>query len=152
MKRLTLFIALSVVILSLTVCRPTEYAPDTHGTFKDGFSIGTIVQNNEQYLLPGSRVLSGAGSGPEPFTQKREEIVFQIDSANLPMFLQSIKADTNEAIINSGAKIDGSGSGGQTDAYFSFDYSENDKYGVINVWGVRGEGTTYYLIALITER
>jgi hypothetical protein len=151
MKRL---IALCLIVLSLSGCGTIgKDNLKAQSVFWESFSIGTIVENNERYLLPGSRQAFGteSGSSEQPFTQKKEEITLQIDPADLTAFHQSIQSDIDEAIVNSGANIIGRGSGGVTGTSFSIDYREEDIYGVINFWGAQGEGTKFFLIVLIYE-
>lgn len=149
MKKSILILALLILSASLFGCG--NEAP-SQSTFKENFTIGTTVEDNAQYLIPGSRELFGAEYGPPvPFTQKQEEIALQIEPTDLPAFLTAIQSGIEESIINSGASIVGHGSGGVTGTSFSIQYRENEIYGVINVWGVRGEGTTFTLIVLITE-
>ena len=45
----------------------------------------------------------------------------------------------------------GHNQGRVTGTLFSISYRENDIYGVVNVWGAHGEGTTYHLLAMVTE-
>jgi len=150
MKR---FFMLCFVILILTGCGSSaKDNPGSQSVLWENFSIGTIVEDNAQYLIPSSRQLVGSESGPpEPFTQKREEMIVQIEPADLPEFVSAIRSDIDEAIVNSGAQIVGRGSGGVTGTSFSTSYRENDIYGVINIWGAPGEGTDYYLFMMITE-
>ncbi len=149
MQKSILVLVLLILSASLSGCGSEV---PSQSTFKENFTIGVIIEDNAQYLIPGSHELHGSEYGPpEPFTQKQEEIVFQIEPADLPVFLTAIRSGIDEAIINSGASIVGRGSGGGTDTSFSIQYRANEAYGVINVWGIRGEGTTYTLIVLITE-
>jgi len=76
--------------------------------------------------------------------------MLQIDQADLPAFLSALRSGIEEAIVDSGASVDGHGQGGLTGTSFSISYRENDIYGVVNVWGV-GEDTDYYILVLITE-
>lgn len=142
--------ALLILSISLFGCR-SETTPQS--TFKETFSIGTIVEDNAQYLIPESRELFGSeyGAVDEPFTQKQEEITLQIDPDNLSAFVAAIQSGIEKSIVDSGANIVGRGSGGVTGTSFSIQYREDQTYGVINVWGVRGEGTNFFLIVLITE-
>ena len=78
-------------------------------------------------------------------------MIVQIEPADLPEFISAIRSDVDEAIVNSGASIVGHGQGGVTGTSFSINYREDGIYGVINVWGAPGDGTTYYLFAMITE-
>ena len=139
-----------ILVFNLVGC---SGVPPAQSSFKENFTIGTIVEDNVQYLIPGSRELFGSeyGASEQPFTQKQEEIVLQIKPADLSAFVAAIQSGIEESIINSGASIVGHGTGGVTGTSFSVQYRENDVYGIINVWGVRGEGTTFTLIVLITE-
>jgi len=150
MKR---FFMLCFVILTLTSCGSSaKDNPGSQSVLWDNFSIGTIVEDNAQYLIPGSRQLVGSESGPpEPFTQKQEEMLIQIEPADLPAFITAVRSGIDEAIIKSGASIDGRAQGGVTGTSFSISYREDNIYGVINIWGAPGEGTDYFILMLITE-
>jgi len=156
MKHVAKSLMLWVLVLILAGCGNTEKDNSkSMSTFSENFSIGTIVEDNSQYLIPGSRSLFGSESGQPmplvPFEQKQEEITLQIDPADLPAFLTAIQFGIDESITNSGATIVGRGSGGVTGTSFSISYREDDLYGVINVWGSQGGGTNYYLLIIITE-
>jgi len=154
MKQFINFVIICLIMVGLTSCiTPMKNDTRTQSVFWESFSIGTIVENNEQYLLPGSRQAFGSesGSSEQPFMQKQEEITLQIDPANLPAFLLDVQSDIEESIINSGASIVGRGSGGVTGTSFSISYHEDNLYGVINIWGAQGDGTNYYLLMIIIE-
>ncbi|HSG42366.1 MAG TPA: hypothetical protein VLA72_04345 [Anaerolineales bacterium] len=154
MKQSVYFIITCLILVGLSSCiPPLKSDSKTQSAFWESFSIGTIVENNEQYLLPGSRQLFGSesGSSEQPFMQKQEEITLQIDPADLPAFLLDVETDIGDAIIESGASIAGRGSGGVTGTSFSISYREENIYGVINIWGSQGKGTDYYLFMIITE-
>ena len=150
MKKTTLAFVMFILTISLFGCGKEVPSQDT---FKEDFTIGVIVEDNAQYLIPGSRELSGSeyGSPDQPFTQKQEEMAIQIEESNLPEFIIAIRSDIEEAIIDSGASIVGRGSGGLTEISFSTQYQADQVFGVIDVWGVRGKGTNFYLIVMITE-
>jgi len=153
MKRFFHFITTCLIMVGLTGCVfPAKNDSAPQSVFWESFSIGTIVEENTQYLSSEPRQLFGSESGPpEPFTQKQEEMIIQINQADLPAFLSALRSGIEEAIIDSGASIVGHGQGGVTGTSFSISYRENDIYGVANVWGAHGEGTTYYLLAMVTE-
>lgn len=154
MKQFFNFITICVVMIGMAGCAtPVKNISASQSMFWESFSIGTIVEENTEYLIPGSRQLFGteSGSPSEPFSQKQEEITLQIDPANLSSFLLDVQSDIEESIVNSGATIVGHSQGGVTGTSFSISYRENDIYGVVNVWGAHGEGTTYYLLAMVTE-
>jgi hypothetical protein len=150
MKKTAIVFILLVLSISLFGCG-SETPPQS--TFKDDFTIGTIVEENSKLLISGPRQLSGSeyGSSEQPFTQKQEEITFQIESTELSDFFTAIQAGIDESITSSGASIVGHGTGGITDTSFSVQYLQDQSYGTIYVWGVRGEGTNYFLIMIITE-
>ena len=154
MKQFINFVITCLVLVSLSGCMTTiKNDTTTPSAFWESFSIGMVVENNEQYLFPGSRQLFGSesGSSEQPFMQKQEEITLQIDPADLSAFLLDVQSDIDEAIIESGASIVGRGSGGVTGTSFSISYREDNLYGVINIWGAQGEGTNYYIFMIITE-
>ena len=153
MKTLFQLSMLCFLVFSLTGCGSSaKDNPRSQSAFKENFSIGTIVEDNAQYLIPGSRQLVGLESGPpEPFTQKQEEMLIHIEPAYLPTFITALRSGIEEAIIDSGASIDGHAQGGVTGTSFSISYRENDIYGVINIWGAPGDGTDYFILMLITE-
>lgn len=126
-------------------------------TFYATFSLGEIVAGQEQFLLPKALSLSGTEAGPTaPPYQKHEEMIVQIDPANKSKFIEAVKADTQQAILDSGARIEGQGgsfqelTGGPID-YISFRYSQGEASGIINLYGVVGEGTNYIITLIITE-
>ncbi len=97
-------------------------------------------------------------SPPDSFFQKHENATIQVESTNVSEFMEAVRSDIEQALTSSGAKIGGGGTdrtgpeGGLADLeHFMFRYSEDEADGVINVWGVRGEGTSFNLIVLITE-
>jgi len=153
MKQIFNFVTFYLLAVSLAGCGiPAKNASASQSVFWKTFSIGTIVEENTQYLVSDSRQLFGSESGPpEPFEQRQEEMTIQIEAIDLPAFLAALQSGIDEAIINSGATIVGRGTGGVTGSSFSISYRENDIYGVVNVWGAHGEGSTYYLLAIVTE-
>ena len=122
-------------------------------SFKGTFTIGTIVEDNKQYLIPEGRQLfsSEYGESNRLFTQKQEEITIQIAAEDAPDFIAAIQSDIEDAVTNSSARIIGNGSGGVTGTSFSIQYLQEQTYGTICVCGILGEGTNFTLIVLITE-
>ena len=85
-------------------------------------------------------------------------MIIQIDPADVPGFMEAVKTGIAQAIIDSGARIEGQGGsfqdpvGGQTSIdYISYRYSQEGTNGIINLYGVPGEGTNYTLIVVLTE-
>jgi hypothetical protein len=154
MKRLPFFLTLLITICSLIGCGNAGRAiPASPSAFAASFSLESIIEANERYLIAKHTLSSGTVSEPPtPFFQKHEEAIVQIDPTNVSAFIEAIRFDILETLTKSGTKIDGLGTGGQAEAeYFSYRYSEGEIDGVINVWGVRGEGTSFTLIVLIIE-
>ena len=177
MKRLMILILFLIVLCGLGGCGRVS----GESAFMAGFSIGPIIEANEQYLIAKHTLSGGAVSEPPvPFFQKHEEAIVQIDPSDIPAFIEAVRSDIELGLTRSGAKICGRGGdhpehieqalasqglkirgrtsdrqgqeGGPTDiAGFSFRYSDGQVDGAINVWGVRGEGTSLILIVLITE-
>jgi hypothetical protein len=151
----------TVIIIITAICLSSclvkrDQIPQTQSTFKEGFSIGPIVETNKGYLLDGPLPLSGMQAGPiEPFIQSQEEMIVQIDPMVATDFMKIIKSDVEESINASGANIVGKGGGVLVDSsdilFFSFSYTQDSFYGVINIWGVRGDADKLLIIAQITE-
>jgi len=153
MKQIRQLVMFCLLAVSLAGCGvPVKKDASSQSVFWDTFSIGKIVEENSHFLIPEARQLFGSEAGPpEPFEQKQEEMMIQIEAANLPAFLAAIQAGIEETIISSSAAIVGRGSGGVTGTSYSISYQENETYGVVTIWGAQGEGTTYYLFAMVTE-
>jgi hypothetical protein len=161
MKRPALLFTVVLTALGLVSCGiVSRQTSRGQSTFKENFSIGPVVEAHKELLLEGPRKLSGTEFGPrEPFTQYQEEMTVQIDPVNINALMEAIKFDIEEAITSGGAEILGQGGGASPGSEnnpdgvtnFSFSYSEDDFYGVIHVWGVRGDCTNFHIIALITE-
>jgi hypothetical protein len=151
MKKLLLISILLVLSVSLLGCG--SESTNQQSTFKSNFSLNTVVESNKEYLLEETRVMNGAEVGTsEPFVQSHEEIIVQIDRANISSFFQAVRLDIAQSLTDNNANILGQEVNGNQDiAFFSYSYGENDLYGTITVWGIRGEGTNFYLITIITE-
>jgi hypothetical protein len=72
--------------------------------------------------------------------------------------MEVLQAGIERSLTDSGAKIVERGSGRQgpgvspTDIIeFNLRYSDGQVDGIVNVWGVRGQGTSLILIAILTE-
>ncbi|UCC61707.1 MAG: hypothetical protein JSV36_12990 [Anaerolineae bacterium] len=176
-KRLVILLCCLVLLPGLGGCE----SAGIESAFLTEFSIGSIIKANEQYLIAPHTVSSGTVSEPPvPFFQKHEEAIVQIDASRIEAFMEAVRSDIEQALTSSGAEIRGRGGDhpeliqqalasqglegrrregarqGQASeaagiAGFSFRYSDGNAEGAINVWGVRGQGTTLFLIVLITE-
>ncbi len=161
MKRIARLLVFVITAFGLVGCgivgRNTssgERLPD-QSKFKENFSIGAIIETHQELLIEGPRALSGMEAGPrEPFVQRQEHMTIQIDHDNITALMNSIQSDVEESLSTSGAIIVGTGgTDAQADpiAYFSYNYREGPFYGVVNVWGIRGEETALIIIVQITE-
>ena len=150
MKKIIFVFSLLVVSISLFGCG--SEAP-TQSRFKTNFSLDSVIEANQEYLLEETRISSGAEVGlREPFIQNHEEMMIQIDPSNVSVFMQAIRLEIGRSLADNDASILGHEINGDKNVgYFSYSYSENDLYGTITLWGVRGEGTNFYLITIITE-
>jgi hypothetical protein len=127
--------------------------------FMVAFSLGSIIEANKQFLSTQEIASGGTVSGPaQPFFQRREEAIVQVESSNIPAFMEAVQSGIERALTDHGFLIVGRGSGRQgpgvspTDLVeFDLRYSDSQVDGIVNVWGVRGQGTGLILIALITE-
>ena len=156
MKRTFRMIMVVFTIFGLVGCRiASRETSKQQSTFKQNFSIGLLVEGHQDLLIKGSRTLSGMEAGPpEPFEQSHEHMTLQVEAKNTPTLMEALRSDIAETINTSGAAIVGSsGSDAQADpiAYFAYDYREGPFYGVISLWGLRGEETTFIIISQITE-
>ena len=158
MKRFVFVLSLFSLLCGISGCASSA-ENQGRSTFYTTFSLGGIVARHEQFLLPEPRDLSSTEAGPAaPPYQKHGEMTVQIDRADVTKFMEVVKRDIRQAILDSGAKITGQGgsfqdpTGGQAIMdYISFRYSQNETSGIINLYGVRGEGTTYIIIVILTE-
>ena len=177
MKRWLVFSFVWAVVCSLSGCGDTG----RESAFMTGFSIGSIIEANEQYLIAPHTVSSGVVSEPPvPFFQMHEEAIVQIDPSHIPAFMEAVRSCVERSLSSSGARIVGRGgehpelieqvlaghgpeirertrdrqaqpSTPVDIAGFSFRYSDGKVDGVIYVRGVRGKGARLILIVLIIE-
>lgn len=156
MKRVDFLFILVVVLCGISGCQ-RGVNHQMRSVFYSTFSLGEIVTRHEKFLLPESRSLSGTEAGPatSPY-QKHEEMTVQIDPANIPSFMEAVKTDLQKALLDSNARIEGQGgsfqdpTGGPID-FISYRYSDVETRGIVNLYGVRGEGTSYIIIVIVTE-
>ncbi len=152
-----IFWVIIIMTIILTACGINSDQPgEINSAFKRIFSIGSIIEANQELLLDEARTLSGIEVGPtEPFIQSQEAMIMQIDPMNVPALFSAIRNDIQDEIIKSGAEIVGSSLSSEDEpseiSYFSFSYRTDLSYGVINVWGVRGDSDNYIVITQITE-
>jgi len=154
MKRKALVLISLILLLSNTGCGNVEDTPiEPPNTFAEKFSIGEILDANETHLITKQTISGSEVTEPSvPLYHKNEEAIVQLDPGNEVEFMDAVWLDVQEAIRQSGARIDGVGKREQEEAeHFSCRYSDGEMDGLINVWGVQGQGTEYVLIVLIVE-
>jgi hypothetical protein len=163
MKRSTVLFTLLIVIWTLGGCGDADGGKGAaESTFLADFSLGPVLEANEQYLIAMHTISGGAVSEPpESFFQKHEEASIQVDETNVSALMEAVRSDIEQLLASSGAQIAGRGRGGndgKTPAgalpnvdYFSIRYSVDETEGVINVWGVHDNGTHFVFLVLITE-
>lgn len=158
MNQARFLIAVLMMLGSLGGCGTVER--ESPSTFKTEFSLGAIVEANKEYLIAGPRLSSGTEVGPqEPFAQKHEELIVQVDPAQSSAFMEGIRSGVEAALVSSKAEILGrsggafqeQGSEADGPMHFSLSYDGEARYGVIQVWGIQGKETDFTLIALVTE-
>ena len=158
MKRKLFVVALFIVICSVGGCGIESRTEQS--AFKATFSLGSIVEANEQLLLPGSRISSGSEAGSsEPFTQTSEVMTVQVDSSDVVAFMEAVQSGIQESLASSHAELLGGGGSASQDptghltdpVHFFFSYREGEVSGTINVWGVPGRGPSLVLIVTIVE-
>jgi hypothetical protein len=163
MNRVVCSIALLIVLGSLGGCGNADReGRASESTFLASFSLGPILEANDQYLIARHTISGGAVSeAPIAFFQKHEEVIVKVAETNVSAFMEAVRIDIEQLLTSSGGKIHGRRRGGNdgqgpegelpnTD-YYSFRYSQNKTEGAINIWGVRDAGTNFVLIVLITE-
>lgn len=156
MKRIGFTLTLLLLLSGFWGCKGED--SDQRSKFFSTYSTAKIVEKNKDLLLPGPRELSGIESGPAEFPfQRHEEMTIDISGESLPQFMTAIRSAIEDTLASTGARIEG-GSYGSRDPsslddveYFILRYATDGNNGIVNVWGVRGAGTTYHLIVLITE-
>jgi hypothetical protein len=182
MQRTTILSLFLIIALALAGCigLPRQ-GPQSPSAFMESFSIGSVIEANEQYLVAKHTVSSGElFEPPASFFELQELAIIEVDSIQAPPFLQAVRQDIEQALVDNGAQIVGvSGDhperleralaeqgitrdsqredrparpGAPEDGtHFAFRYSVDQTRGAIHVWGVRGQGTNYTVIVLITE-
>jgi len=155
MKRLAIALIVLASVCGLIGCRSQA----GESGFMVGFSLGSIIEANKQFLSSQEVASGGTVSGPaQPFFQRREEAIVQIAPSEIPVFVEAVQGEIEQSLTDLGLKIVGRSSGQQgpgvspTDIVeFDLRYSGTQVEGIVNVWGVRGQETSLILIVVITE-
>ena len=158
MSQRQVVIVLFILICGLVGCGTGSTAEQS--AFRATFSLGSIVEDNQQLLLPGTQVSSGSEAGPaEPFAQTSEVMTVQIDSTNVIAFMEAVQSGIQESLASSQAELLGGGgttSGDHTGDlpdpfHFWFSYRDDAIDGAIHVWGVPSTGYRLVLIVTVVE-
>ena len=106
MKRWLIYSFALIVVCGLAGCGDTG----RESAFLTGFSIGSIIEANEQYLIAPHTVSGGVVSEPPvPFFQMHEEAIVQIDPSHIPAFMEVVRSSVERSLTGSGAQIVGRG-------------------------------------------
>ena len=154
MKRTGLSIILLFFIASLSGCGIAVSTIASPSNVMKSVSLEALISANQGDLISQADLSSTTVFEPgTDFFQKGEGARLQLDPADITTFMDGVRSEIEQSIASSEAEIIGSGGGGLDDgSSFSIRYREDGVDGVINVWGVRGEGNSFTLILLITER
>lgn len=154
MKRTGLSVILLLLIAFLPGCGITVSTTASPSDVMQSVSLEALISANQGYLISQADLSSATVYEPGiDFFQKEEQAWLELDPVNLSAFMNAVRSEIEQSIASSEAEIIGRGGGGLDDGgSFSIRYREDEVDGVINVWGVRGEGNSFTLILLITER
>ncbi len=154
MKRTGLSIILLFLIAGLSGCGIAVSTTASPSNVMQSISLESLISANQEYLTSQADLSSTTVFEPGiDFFQKEEGARLQLDPADITTFMNGVRSEIEGSIASSEAEIIGRGGGGLGEgSSFSIRYREDDVDGVINVWGVRGEGNSFTIILLITER
>ena len=160
MKKI-LLVLLFMIIFTLYGCSSGGEEPPTNITtsFYEEFSLSSLIEHNDAFL-EGRVSISGrdeSGKSQKPH-QKQEIAALQIEPGNISEFILAVRTSIESALNRDEIIITGQGADltradkQPADAIaFSYRYRQGEVDGVINVWGIPGEGTDFTLITLVTE-
>ena len=129
-------------------------------SFFSNFSLEELVKKNQspsgmicaQGGMGGGGVRVGSVGRKQSSSNKSSSFSCQISAASFDeaAFIASLKADVEQEIIRSGAKIMNQGS--SDPAGFYFEYRERDIHGRISIGGKKSGANYYSLEATLNER
>ncbi len=153
MKRKVFVLISLILLLSNTGCGNVEDTPiEPSNSFAEEFSIRDILDVNEMHLITIETVSGSKTESFFPLYYKNEEAIVQLDPENEVAFMEAVWSDVQAAIRKSGALIDSADKRAVEKAeHFSCKYNDGEMSGLIDMWGVQGQGTEYTLIVLIVE-
>jgi hypothetical protein len=153
MKRTGLSIILLFLIASLSGCGIAASTTASPSNVMQSISLEALISANQGDLISQADLSSTTVFEPGiDFFQKEEGARLLLDPTNISAFMGAVRSEIEGSIASSEAEIIGTGGGLDEGSSFSIRYREDDVDGVINVWGVRGEGNSFTIILLITER
>ena len=89
MRRWGMVLAVLTAVCGLGGCGSAARESD----FRVGFSLGAIIEANEQLLLTQESVSGGMVSGPAlPLFQRREEAIVHVESSDIPAFRAAVQS------------------------------------------------------------
>jgi len=153
MKRTGFSIVLLVLIVFMSGCGIVVSTTASPSNVMKSVSLEALISANQGDLISQADLSSTTVFEPgTDFFQKEEQAWLELDPTNISAFMGAVRSEIEGSIASSEAEIIGTGGGLDDGSSFSIRYREDGVDGVINVWGVRGEGNSFTLILLITER
>ena len=157
MNRIMLLTIVPALLLA-SGCKPLMNFSSS--SFLAKFSLGELVEKNRSVagMICANGALGGGGgvvssrSQKQSSTNKSSSFSCQLGAQSFDeaAFAASLKADVEEEIIRSGAKIMNQGS--SEPARFYFEYNEGKIHGRITIQGKKSGGTYYSLEADLDEK
>lgn len=154
MKNIAIIVLIGAAIWGLNSCGFTINSKDTpESTFLAEFSLGPVIEGQTELLIARNDLSSSSvADRTAGFYQKEETAEVQIEPENISPFIFAVRSEIEDNLQSWGAEIVGSGVGGlQKAPGYSIRYTLDGKNGVVNLFGVQGDGTNFYLLMLITE-
>ena len=150
MERPLLLFVVTVIAIFGACTAPTL----SRSRFLAGFSPADVIKRS--YTQTDSQQQPSISTGETSSALGSHGVHHSYDSANLsvsksdePQFLLRIKREIVQQIEKSGGKVVGEGSG---ESDYSIEYTDGKVSGWVDVVGMRGEGDSYRLTIIVTEK
>ena len=150
MERPLLLFGVTVIAIFGACSAPTL----SRSRFLASFSPADVIKRS--YGQPDSQQQPSISTGETSSASGSHEVHHSYDSANLsvsksdePQFLLRVKREIVQQIEKSGSKVVGEGSG---ESNYSIEYTDGKVGGWVDVVGMRGEGDSYRLVIIVTEK
>jgi len=150
MERPLLLFGVTVIAIFGACSAPTL----SRSRFLASFSPADVIKRSYGQL--DSQQQPSISTGETSSASGSHEVHHSYDSANLsvsksdePQFLLRVKREIVQQIEKSGSKVVGEGSG---EGNYSIEYTDGKVGGWVDVVGMRGEGDSYRLVIIVTEK